>query len=38
MKGALVCGAGGFIGDHLVKKLKKEGFYVRDPKYLIFEQ
>jgi len=24
----LVCGAGGFIGSHLVKKLKKEGFYV----------
>lgn len=28
MKRALVCGAGGFIGGHLVKKLKKEGFYV----------
>lgn len=27
-KSALVCGAGGFIGGHLVKKLKKEGFYV----------
>lgn len=26
---ALVCGAGGFIGSHLVKKLKKEGFWVR---------
>ncbi|MDI6451829.1 NAD-dependent epimerase/dehydratase family protein [Anaerobaca lacustris] len=26
---ALVCGAGGFIGGHLVKKLKKEGFWVR---------
>ena len=24
MKRALVCGAGGFIGSHLVKKLKKE--------------
>ena len=23
-KKALVCGAGGFIGSHLVKKLKKE--------------
>ena len=22
----LVCGAGGFIGGHLVKRLKKEGF------------
>ena len=29
MKEALVCGAGGFIGSHLVKKLKKEGFWVR---------
>ncbi len=29
MKSALVCGAGGFIGSHLVKKLKKEGFWVR---------
>jgi GDP-D-mannose 3', 5'-epimerase len=26
---ALVCGAGGFIGSHLVKKLKAEGFWVR---------
>ncbi len=26
---ALVCGAGGFIGTHLVKKLKREGFWVR---------
>ncbi len=26
---ALVCGAGGFIGGHLVKHLKKEGFWVR---------
>lgn len=26
---ALVCGAGGFIGGHLVKRLKKEGFWVR---------
>lgn len=32
---ALVCGAGGFIGSHLVKKLKGEGFWVRgvDLKY-----
>lgn len=29
MKSALVCGAGGFIGSHLVKKLKSEGFWVR---------
>ena len=26
---ALVCGAGGFIGGHLVKKLKREGFWVQ---------
>lgn len=29
MKSALVCGAGGFIGSHLVKRLKLEGFWVR---------
>jgi len=29
MKKALVCGAGGFIGGHLVKKLKCEGYWVR---------
>jgi GDP-D-mannose 3', 5'-epimerase len=29
MKNALVCGAGGFIGSHLVKRLKAEGFWVR---------
>src|SRR5690606_20460055 len=28
-KKVLVCGAGGFIGGHLVKRLKKEGFWVR---------
>ena len=28
-KSALVCGAGGFIGGHLVKRLKKDGFWVR---------
>jgi nucleoside-diphosphate-sugar epimerase len=35
MKKALVCGAGGFIGGHLVKRLKKEGYWVRgvDIKY-----
>jgi GDP-D-mannose 3',5'-epimerase len=40
MKTALVCGAGGFIGSHLVKKLKKEGFWVRgvDLKYPEFSQ
>ncbi len=34
-KKALVCGAGGFIGSHLVKKLKSEGYWVRgiDLKY-----
>jgi nucleoside-diphosphate-sugar epimerase len=26
---ALVCGAGGFIGNHLVKRLKREGVWVR---------
>ena len=37
---ALVCGAGGFIGSHLVKKLKKEGFWVRgvDLKYPEFSK
>ena len=29
MKKALVCGAGGFIGGHLIKKLKNEGYWVR---------
>jgi len=29
MQTALVCGAGGFIGSHLVKRLKAEGFWVR---------
>ena len=35
MKRALVCGAGGFIGHHLVRRLKKEGYYVvgMDEKY-----
>jgi nucleoside-diphosphate-sugar epimerase len=28
-KRALVCGAGGFIGSHLVKRLKSEGYWVR---------
>jgi GDP-D-mannose 3', 5'-epimerase len=40
MKQALVCGAGGFIGNHLVKRLKKEGFWVRgvDLKYNEFAE
>ena len=29
MRSALVCGAGGFIGGHLVKRLKTEGIWVR---------
>lgn len=29
MKRALVCGAGGFIGGHMVKRLKDEGYWVR---------
>jgi nucleoside-diphosphate-sugar epimerase len=28
-KKALVCGAGGFIGGHLAKRLKREGFWIR---------
>jgi GDP-D-mannose 3', 5'-epimerase len=28
-KQALVCGAGGFVGGHLVRRLKAEGFWVR---------
>jgi len=39
-KTALVCGAGGFIGSHLVKRLKSEGFWVRgvDLKYPDFSR
>ncbi|MEK6927958.1 MAG: NAD-dependent epimerase/dehydratase family protein [Nanoarchaeota archaeon] len=39
-KTALVCGAGGFIGSHLVKRLKDEGFWVRgvDLKYPEFSE
>jgi nucleoside-diphosphate-sugar epimerase len=29
MKRAVVCGAGGFIGGHLVTRLKNEGYWVR---------
>ena len=40
MQTALVCGGGGFIGSHLVKRLKKDGFWVRsvDLKYPEFSQ
>jgi GDP-D-mannose 3',5'-epimerase len=40
MKKALVCGAGGFIGSHLVKRLRKEGYWVRgvDLKYPEFAE
>jgi len=40
MNSALVCGAGGFIGSHLVKKLKNEGYWVRgvDLKYPQFSK
>jgi GDP-D-mannose 3',5'-epimerase len=40
MQTALVCGGGGFIGSHLVKRLKNEGFWVRsvDLKYPEFSQ
>jgi GDP-D-mannose 3',5'-epimerase len=35
MKTVLICGAGGFIGSHLAKRLKDEGYWVRgvDLKY-----
>ena len=40
MKSALVCGGGGFIGAHLVKRLEAEGFWVRavDLKYPEFAE
>jgi nucleoside-diphosphate-sugar epimerase len=40
MKRALVCGAGGFIGSHLVRRLKEDGYWVRgvDLKYPEFSE
>lgn len=40
MKTALVLGAGGFIGSHMVKRLKSEGYWVRgvDLKYPDFSK
>jgi nucleoside-diphosphate-sugar epimerase len=40
MKKILVCGAGGFIGSHLVKRLKSEGHWVRgvDLKFPRYEE
>ena len=40
MKTALVLGAGGFIGNHMVNRLKKEGYWVRgvDLKYPEFQK
>ena len=40
LKTALVCGAGGFIGSHMVKRLKSEGYWVRgvDLKYPLFSK
>ena len=39
-KTALVLGAGGFIGSHMVKRLLSEGYWVRgvDLKYPEFSQ
>ncbi|MGE4470476.1 MAG: NAD-dependent epimerase/dehydratase family protein [Desulfovibrio sp.] len=38
MKTALVLGAGGFIGSHMVKRLRKEGYWVRgvDTKFPVY--
>ena len=40
MKKILVCGAGGFIGSHLVEKLKQDGHYVigADLKYPLYKE
>jgi len=39
-KACLVLGAGGFIGNHMVRELKKQGYFVRgvDLKYPEFDQ
>jgi nucleoside-diphosphate-sugar epimerase len=39
-KTALILGAGGFIGSHLVRRLKSEGFWVRgvDQKYPLYSE
>ena len=39
-KTALVLGAGGFIGSHMVKRLRSEGYWVRgvDIKYPDFTE
>jgi nucleoside-diphosphate-sugar epimerase len=29
IKTAIICGAGGFIGGHLINRLKKEGYWIR---------
>ena len=40
MKKALVCGASGFIGTRMVKRLKADGFWVRgvDLKYPLYAE
>ena len=40
VKKALVLGAGGFIGSHMVERLRKEGYWVRgvDLKYPEFSE
>jgi len=40
MRTALVCGAGGFVGHHIVRRLKQEGLWVRgvDQKFPRFSQ